>query len=174
MILDALPVGCYSVDSNRSFLGCEETCRGWKVGEDYQTDNTPRNRDRTENQEDVHPLWQASSNVSHSVPDQAAKHGRYAVCAVVYFETEGLLRRGIPHGHHQDEARVDNRLHSSQHKSVHCNACKTLACWRSDEDDPPDNGGPGEKFADGEALEQVSGWELSEEVTKIKDGTYMG
>lgn len=45
--------------------------------------------------------------MSYSVADQSAEHGCYTVCAVVDFETEGLFGGGVPHGHYEDEARVD-------------------------------------------------------------------
>jgi hypothetical protein len=54
----------------------------------------------------------------HRIPYQSAEHGRETVGAVVGFETEGLFCRGVPDGHHENEARVDGCFDCAQEEAV--------------------------------------------------------
>lgn len=107
--------------------------------------------------------------MSDSVAYQSSKHGCQPVGAVVYLETERLFGGRVPHGHEEDEAWVDGSFEGAQEKAVGCYTGEGSACWSRDEDDAPCDGRNREEFADGEALHEVSGGELEEEVSEVED-----
>ena len=96
-ILDSLPIRRHSVDSDETFLLRQELRRRRKIREHDEGYHSPGDGDGAEDQEDVHPLRQTRGNVSYRIANKSTEHGRDAVCAVVDFETEGLLGGGIPH-----------------------------------------------------------------------------
>ena len=71
------------------------------------------------------------------VADQTAKHGRYAVCGVVYFEAKRLLCGCIPDAHHEDETGVDGCFERAEEETVRCYAGETGAGGGGDEDYAP-------------------------------------
>lgn len=107
--------------------------------------------------------------MSHRIPNESSKHGRDAVRAVVRFESEGLLGRSVPHGHHQYETRVDCSFYGAEEETVRCDSCEVRACRRSNQDYSPYDGGDGEELADFQALEEVAGRELEEEIAKVEN-----
>jgi len=110
LVLDALSVGCDTVDGDATFVLGEELGGRDVIGEEDERDDTPGYAYRSENQEHIHPSWETSLDVSDCVSYQATKHGCYSVCAVVDFESERLLGGCVPHRYKENEARINGGL----------------------------------------------------------------
>jgi hypothetical protein len=71
--------------------------------------------------------------------DKTAKHRRDSICAVVGFQSQWLLKCGVPDRHDQNESWIYNGFKTSQQEAVCRDAGKAGACWRGDQDDAPAN-----------------------------------
>jgi hypothetical protein len=155
VVLDSLSVLGYSIHSYYAFvLGKKFCCRG-KVGEDDERYNSPCYRDGAEDDEDVLPFLQPGCDMSYCITNESSEHCSYAICAVVYFETEGLLGGRVPDRHHEDEAGVDGCLDGAEEETVCGDAAEVDACGSGDEDYAPGDGGIGEEFSNRKLLEEV-------------------
>jgi len=96
VVLDSLSVLGDPVYGNDAFVLGEEFGCGGEVGEDYERHNSPGYRDGTEDDEDVLPFLQPGCDMSYCITNESSEHCSDAVCAIVDFETEGLLGGGVP------------------------------------------------------------------------------
>lgn len=147
VVLNALSIGCHTADGDLTLAVCEKLCRRGLIRKDNKGDNTPRNRESSKDDENVHPLLETGCDMSDCVTNQSAEHCCNAISAIIRFKSKWLFGCCIPHGHYQDEARIDSGLHRSQEEAVCRNSAKTGTCWCRNEDYTPDDCSDGEEFA---------------------------
>jgi hypothetical protein len=140
VVLDALTIPRDAVHGDEPFARGEEFGGRGKIREDEQTDNTPSHADRAKDQEDILPLCQTRIDMPHRMPNQSPEHGCETVGAVVGFETEGLLCRGVPDGHHEDKSRVDGCFDRAEEEAVRSYSSEGGTCRCCEEDSTPGDG----------------------------------
>ena len=95
-VLYALAVSGHALDGDDALTLGEEVCGCGEVGEEEDRGDAHEHAGGSEDQEDVHPPWQARFDVSDCIPDEASKHRCDAIGAVVRFESQWLFSGGIP------------------------------------------------------------------------------
>lgn len=100
--------------------------------------------------------------MSNGVSNQATKHGRNTVGAVVDLEAERLLLGCIPHGHDQHESRVDGSFDETEHEAVRGDTSEVRACRGSHQDNSPRDASKTEELAHGQSLHSQSSRKLGD------------
>ena len=139
VVLDPLAVRRDPLDGDYPLGPIGEEGARRQVRHGYQKHDAPGQADGVEDEEFVHPLPErgARADVSDGVPEQTAEDARHAVHAVVRHKPQQLLGAPVPHGHDQDEARVDDGLGDAQQEAVGGDANKVCTCWSRDHEDTP-------------------------------------